>query len=162
MGNLLPDERVRWPRCAPSALACLVFWAASSASALSAREITIYRDEFGTPHIYATTAEDACYALGYAQAEDRLEELLKQYRRATGTMSEAFGPEGNNLQNDYRQRLWRHAEISRQKYQELSAKTRSIIEAFLDGVRKYMAEHPDKVPGWAPKLEPWMCVALSR
>jgi acyl-homoserine-lactone acylase len=134
----------------------------SAATAAVAREITLYRDDFGTPHIYAATAEDAGYGLGYAQAEDRLEELLTQYRRATGTLSEAFGPDGQNLQNDYRQRLWRHAEIARQKYPELSPKTRAIIEAFLDGVRKYMTEHPDKVPAWAPKLEPWMVVALSR
>ncbi len=123
----------------------------SAARYCVAREITLYRDDFGTPHIYATTAEDACYALGYAQAEDRLEELLTQYRRATGTLSEVFGPDGQNLQNDYRQRLWRHAEIARQKFPELSPKTRAFIEAFLDGVRKFMTEHPDKVPVSAPK-----------
>src|SRR5580698_6496243 len=170
MGNLSRNRCVSWGRCLfvrrrPLALisvACWVILAASSASARAAREVTIYRDEFGTPYIYATTAEDVCYGMGYAQAEDRLDELLKQYRRATGTMSEAFGPGGQNLQNDYRQRLWRHAEIARQKYPELNAKTRATIEAFLDGVRKYMAEHPDKVPAWAPKLEPWMGVALGR
>src|SRR5271168_1089036 len=170
MGNVSRDQCVRLRRRAPSSLCiCALFcavwlaaFAASSAVCQAAREVTIYRDEFGTPSVYATSAEDVCYGLGYAQAEDRLEELLKQYRRAAGTMSEVFGPEGHNLQNDYRQRLWRHAEIARQKYPELSAKTRATIEAFLDGVRKYMAEHPEKVPAWAPKLEPWMCVALAR
>jgi acyl-homoserine-lactone acylase len=170
MGNLSRDRCVRLGCCAPARpgrrawlfAVCLAIFAASQAPCQAAREITIYRDEFGTPHIYATTAEDACYGLGYAQAEDRLEELLTQYRRATGTMSEAFGPGGQNLQNDYRQRLWQHAQIARQKYPELSPKTRATIEAFLDGVRKYIAERPDKVPAWAPKLEPWMCVALSR
>ena len=54
---------------------------------------TIYRDEFGIPHIFAPTLEDAAYAVGYAQAEDRLEELLKNYRRASGTMAEVFGPD---------------------------------------------------------------------
>jgi acyl-homoserine-lactone acylase len=149
--------RSRLLLCATSLVAL-----AASATACSAREITIYRDEFGTPYIYATTAEDVCYGLGYAQATDRLDELLKQYRRACGTMSEAFGAQDQNLQNDYRQRLWRHAEIARQKYPELNPKTRATIEAFQDGVRKYMAEHPEKVPAWAPKLEPWMCVALGR
>jgi acyl-homoserine-lactone acylase len=170
MGNFSRDTRVRSGRRALTrfagralvAAASLVFAAASGSRCWAAREITIYRDEFGTPYIYATTAEDVCYGMGYSQAEDRLEELLKQYRRATGTMSEAFGPGDQNLQNDYRQRLWRHAEIAREKYPELSAKTRATIEAFLDGVRKYMADHPEKVPAWAPKLEPWMCVALSR
>ena len=81
-------------------------------------EITIYRDEFGTPHIFAATAEGACFGHGYAQAADRLEELLKQYVRATGTMSEAFGPEF--LHDDYRQRVWQHAAIAKAKYGELS------------------------------------------
>ncbi len=75
---------------------------------------TIYRDEFGIPHIFAPTLNDAAFAVGYAQAEDRLEELLKNYRRATGTMSEAFGPE--NFQADLRQRVMRHAEVSRANY----------------------------------------------
>src|SRR4051794_22590959 len=94
-------------------LAAFVFCLAATASAAK-EEVTIYRDEFGTPHIYAATAEGAAYGHGYAQASDRLEELLKQYRRAAGTMSEAFGPE--NLKDDYRQRIWQHAAISKEKY----------------------------------------------
>src|SRR5262245_33018571 len=66
--------------------------------------VTIYRDDFGIPHIFAATEEGACYGMGYAQAEDRLEELLKQYRRAAGTMSEVFGSQ--YFRDDYRQRLW--------------------------------------------------------
>src|SRR5689334_6796271 len=69
---------------------------------------TTYRDEFGIPHIFATTLEDAAYAVGYAQAEDRLEELLKNYRRATGTMAEVFGP--GEFESDLRQRIMGHAE----------------------------------------------------
>ena len=38
----------------------------------------LLRDEFGVPHIFASTLEDAAFAIGYAQAEDRLEELLKR------------------------------------------------------------------------------------
>ena len=69
-------------------------------------EVTIYRDEFGIPNIFAETAEGAVYGMGYAQAEDRLEEILKQYRRAEGTMAEAFGSQF--VRDDYRQRLWQH------------------------------------------------------
>src|SRR5262245_28296013 len=71
---------------------------------------TIYRDEFGIPHVFAPTLESAAYAVGYAQAEDRLEELLKNYRKANGTMAEVFGPE--YFRHDLIQRMWRHAEIS--------------------------------------------------
>jgi acyl-homoserine lactone acylase PvdQ len=123
-------------------------------------EVTIYRDEFGIPNIYAATEEGACYGMGYAQAQDRLEELLKQYRRAEGTMAEVFGPD--YLHNDYRQRVWQHRAMSEAHYPELSAKTRALIEAYQAGIRQYMKEHPSEVPAWAPKLEPWQVVALGR
>src|SRR6185369_5728006 len=63
-------------------LALMMPLAAPSASPRAAKdEATLYRDEFGIPHVFAATLESACYAVGYAQAEDRLEELLKNYRR---------------------------------------------------------------------------------
>jgi len=136
--------------------ACL----ANSAHAETREEVTVYRDDFGTPHIYAKTAEGAAYGNGYAQATDRLEELLKQYLRCTGTMSEAFGPQF--YRDDVRQRIWQHAAVAKAKYHELSPKSRALIESFQAGIRQYMIEHPSEVPAWAPKLEPWMCVALSR
>ena len=85
----------------------------------TASEATLYRDEFGIPHVYAPTLEAAAFAVGYAQAEDRLEELLKNYRRANGTMSEVFGP--SNFRNDMIARIFRHEDISREKYGQLSA-----------------------------------------
>ena len=120
----------------------------------------VLRDEYGVPHIFATTLEDAAYAIGYAQAEDRLEELLKNYRKAEGTMSEAFGQEW--YRHDYRQRLWRHAEIARARYQQVSPKMRACLEAYQEGIKRYMKEHPEKVPAWAPELHPAQVVALGR
>lgn len=122
--------------------------------------VTIYRDDFGIPNVFADTEDGACYGVGYAQAEDRLEELLKQYRRACGTMSEVFGP--SFLRDDYRQRVWRHAAISREKYAEVSLRTRRMLEAFIEGIKTYMRRHPEKVPPWAEEPEPWMVVALGR
>lgn len=124
------------------------------------QEATLYRDEFGVPHIFAATLEAAAYAVGYAQAEDRLEELLKNYRRAAGTMSEVFGTE--YFITDIGSRMWRHREISRAKYAELSPKTRAVMEAFIAGVRYFMKQHPERVPAWAQEIEPWDPVALGR
>src|SRR5579871_2756640 len=125
-----------------------------------AGQVTILRDEFGVPHIFAADAPSAAYGSGYAQAEDRLEELLKNYRRAEGTMAEAFGPEF--FRDDWRQRVWRHRLVSEEHYKDLSPRSREIIEAYLDGVREYMKRHPREVPAWAPTLEPWNLVALGR
>ncbi len=125
-----------------------------------AEEVKIVRDDFGIPHIFADTDEGAAYAFGYAQAEDRLEQLLKNYRTAEGTLSEAFGPD--HYYHDYRQRVWKHREVSKEKYKTIGAKSRGIIEAFQKGIQKYMDENPDEVPDWAPELEPWQVVALAR
>ena len=101
---------------------------------------TIYRDEFGIPHIFAPTLEDASFAVGYAQAEDRLEELLMNYRRASGTMAEVFGPSA--FQDDLRQRAMRHAEISDARFAEISPKMRAVISSYQNGIRQFMKEHP--------------------
>ncbi len=126
----------------------------------AAEEATLYRDEFGIPHVYAPTLESAAFAVGYAQAEDRLEELLKNYRRANGTMSEVFGP--SHFRDDLVQRLFRHEDISREKYSLLAPRTRAVIEAFQDGIKQFMKEHPEQVPPWAQEIHPWDVVALGR
>jgi len=151
---------VRSSRPLTAAVLVGLFISSLAGQTMAREEITIYRDEFGTPHIYAETAEGACFANGYAQAADRLEELLKQYLRCTGRMSEAFGPDF--LRDDYRQRVWRHEEVAKAKYPTIAPKSRALVEAYLAGVKQYMAEHPSEVPAWAPQLEPWMCVALGR
>ena len=107
-------------------------------AARATEKVTILRDAYGVPHVYAASAAGAAYGAGYAQAEDRLEELLKNYRKAAGTMAEAFGPEW--FRHDWRQRLWRHREIAQQHYGELSPRVRAIIEAFQAGVRQFMVD----------------------
>ncbi len=92
-------------------------------------EATIYRDEYGIPHVFAQTLESAAFAVGYAQAEDRLEELLKNYRRANGTMAEVFGPEF--YRSDLIQRMWRHEQISREKYNQVSPKMRASYRSLI-------------------------------
>ena len=121
---------------------------------------TLYRDTYGVPHIYADTAAAAAYALGYAQAEDRLEDLYQNVRTAIGAMAEFFGPE--HVETDYILRVVRNAEVCRDKWPEVSAPVREICEAFIAGINAYIAEHPERVPEYALPLEPWHCIAIGR
>ena len=125
-----------------------------------AEKTTILRDEFGVPHVFAPSPEGAAFGSGYAQAEDRLEELLRNYRKAEGTMAEAFGPDW--VWHDYRQRLWGHRRVAERHYPELDRRLRAILEAYQAGIQRFMTEHPEQVPAWAPKLAPWQVVALGR
>ena len=74
----------------------------------SGHEVTLYRDTWGVPHIFADTPANAAYALGYAQAEDRLEDIYTNIRTAVGTMAEAFGPQFAD--QDYMMKLAKNAE----------------------------------------------------
>ncbi|HEY3741105.1 MAG TPA: penicillin acylase family protein, partial [Bryobacteraceae bacterium] len=123
-------------------------------------KVDILRDEFGVPHIFANSPAGAAYGSGYAQAEDRLDEILKNYRKASGTMSEVFGPE--YFQHDYIQRFWRHRKLAQQSYAKLTPQIRQIVDAYHAGLTRYMKEHPEKVPAWAPVVEPWDQIALGR
>ena len=142
------------------ALSLILPFAAQSKTAAANDEATIYRDEYGIPHVFAPTLEAASFAVGYAQAEDRLEELLKNYRRASGTMAEIAGPD--SYRTDLIQRMWRHSSISREKYKEVSPQMRACIEAYIDGIKTFMREHPEQVPKWAQEIHPWDVIALGR
>ncbi|HEV8148039.1 MAG TPA: penicillin acylase family protein [Bryobacteraceae bacterium] len=129
-------------------------------TAFAAEKVEILRDDFGVPHIFAKTAPGAAYASGYVQAEDRLEDLIRNLRKAQGTMSEAFGPE--HYRHDYLQRMWAHTRVAKEHYKELPQSIRAIIEAYCAGINKYAEEHPKELPEWGFKVEPWMIVAYSR
>ena len=56
-----------------------------------AGQVTIYRDEYGVPHIVGETEEATFFGYGYAQAEDHLERMMLQYRDAQGRRAEVVG-----------------------------------------------------------------------
>jgi penicillin amidase len=56
-------------------------------------ELTILRDGHGVPHIWAKSARDAWFGLGFAQAQDRLAQLSFLVRAARGRSAEVLGPE---------------------------------------------------------------------
>jgi acyl-homoserine-lactone acylase len=127
--------------------------------------IHILRDTWGVPHIYAETELGAIYGQGYAMAEDRLPTMMRAYRKAVGRMAEAFGPDW--VEHDYYQRVWRHEQVARARYGDLSPLYQRAGEAFVAGVKRYMAEHPDRgvggnVPEWSIDVQPYHLVALAR
>jgi acyl-homoserine lactone acylase PvdQ len=124
------------------------------------RQATIYRDTWGVPHIYADTWPEAAYALGYAQAEDRLEDIYKNIRTAIGTMAEAFGEE--YVDQDYILRLFKNADVMEEYWKTAPDYLREIADSFMRGVDAYVAEHPEKKPEFALDLYGWQGAAVGR
>lgn len=133
-----------------------------SLNTASAKELkaTIYRDNWGVPHIYADTAAEGALGLGYAQAEDRLEDIYVAIRTGMGTMSEAFGK--NFVDHDYLMRMWRNTELAQETWKTLPPHLKELSEQFTAGIQLYADEHPEEVPDFAMKLEPWMIQTIGR
>src|SRR5947209_16592850 len=75
-----------WLRITAIAICAVVASAFLPLSLRGDEKVEILRDEYGVAHIFAATPAAAAFGSGYAQAEDRLEELLRNYRRAKGNM----------------------------------------------------------------------------
>lgn len=147
-----PDESAAAPvEAAPS----------EAVAAESARPTaTLYRDTWGVPHIYSDSVEAGMYALGYAQAEDRLSDIYIALRTGMGRMAEAFGE--SHVQQDYYMLMAKNIELSQKAWDESSPELRAIGENFVAGIDAYIAENPDEVYEHALDIEPWMLGTIGR
>ncbi|MCA9076527.1 MAG: penicillin acylase family protein [Planctomycetaceae bacterium] len=122
--------------------------------------VTLYRDTWGVPHIYADTEAGGAFGLGYAQAEDRLGDIYEAVRTGMGRMSEAFGKE--HVDQDYIMRLWRNEQLAKDYWKTSPEHLKVLLEGFAAGIKEYEKQHPDKVPEHAMELEPWMFLTVGR
>ena len=124
------------------------------------RQVKIHRDKWGVPHVYADTDTNGAYGLGYAQAEDRLDDIYMSIRTGTGTMAEAFG--SKYVEVDYMMRLCRNGELAKKSLLTMPAKLKELVENFTAGIQAYVDEHPDQVPEYAVKIETWKILTIGR
>src|SRR5262249_56432490 len=56
------------------------------------RSVSIIRDRWGVPHVYAATTRDLFFAQGFVHAQDRLWQMELRRRISAGRLAEVFGP----------------------------------------------------------------------
>ena len=119
-------------------------------------EVEILRDAFGIPHIFARSAEDAQFALGFAHAQDRLWQMEMNRRTGSGRLAEALGPAALEADRFLRALgLRRVAEANLKRYDE---DTRRQLEAYAAGVNAFLDTGPVLPPEFwilGVKPEPW-------
>jgi acyl-homoserine-lactone acylase len=126
----------------------------------SGQDATLYRDVWGVPHVVADTEKAAMYALGYAQAEDRLQDIYLAIRTAIGRMSEVSG--AGMLQQDYMMRLVGNDKLHEPYLANAPESLRENLFAFVAGIQKYIDEHPEEASEVSLKIEPWHPLAVGR
>ncbi len=139
-----------------------------------ARQVTIYRDTYGVPHIVGETEEATFFGYGYAQAEDHLERMMVQYRDAQGRRAEVEGfdalgdgylhfiPYEYRWDGDYLQRLLRTKKAVLENKDKIDPATYRVLDGFARGVNHYIAEHRKDVPAWIDGITAEDVEALER
>ena len=96
----------------------------------------IIRDKWGVPHIYASNLRDLFFAVGYAQAQDRLWQMDFNRRLASGRLAEVLGEPAVEID-----RLIRRAGFRRAAERDNATavdEERTVLESFAEGVNAYM------------------------
>ncbi len=106
---------------------------------LGAATVTIVRDRYGVPHIYAPSLYGVFYGSGYAQAQDRLAQMEFYRRTARGELAELVGEEA--LEQDKQRRLLGYSEAERwEQFAALTPEEQLVLKAFADGVNAVIAQ----------------------
>ena len=124
-----------------------------------AQNITIIRDDFGVPHIYAKTDADAVFGLLYAQAEDDFKRIERNYVWAIGRLAEIEGEQA--IFSDLRARLYMTVDEAKAAYDGAPDWLKALCDAWADGLNYYLQTHADVKPALLTRFEPWMPMFFS-
>ena len=108
------------------------------------KAVSIERDLWGIPHIFADSVADLFFGFGFAMAQDRLFQLDYLRRKGQGRLAEVLGPEGLPL--DIIARTVGLNRIARTEWDRLPSETQSVLEAFSAGINAWIEVCGENVP----------------
>ncbi len=124
------------------------------------RDVTIYRDRYGIPHVYGRTPADAVFGFAYAQAEDHVRQLEDNFIRALGRRAEVDGQAA--WADDWLNRALAIPRLAREEFARLDPEMRDLLIGFAEGVNLWLERHPAHRPRLLPRIEPWYPLAFIR
>lgn len=115
-------------------------------------EVEIIRDRYGIPHCFAQSANDALFALGYVQAQDRLWQMQWSRRAAMGRLAEIAGPEALNV--DRFSRTLGFGRAAHAAWEATPSECREQLSPFIFGINAAISRSPR--PFEAQMLGDWI------
>ena len=125
-----------------------------------AADVVIHRDEWGVPHIKASTDAAVAFGSAWAQCEDHFFQLEDTYIKALGRYSEVVGESG--FRSDLEVALFDLVGTSRRDFPMLPENIQRISEAFAAGYNDYLEKHPDEKPRLLERMDPFHVLAFER
>jgi penicillin amidase len=137
--------------------ACNNIDSTSSTAEELAKEVTIFRDIYGIPHVKGETDESTIFGFAYARAEDRFEKIESILIESTGRLAEVKGEAGKA--NDVRVKAFEIERLSKEEYQSLDPKIKKLCDAYAMGLNYYLKNNPEVRPQLLTHIEPWYILA---
>ncbi|HEU4833950.1 MAG TPA: penicillin acylase family protein, partial [Pyrinomonadaceae bacterium] len=125
-----------------------------------ARDVTIYRDTYGVPHVFGRTDASTVFGFAYAQSEDNFWRVEENFINALGRASEVYGEK--SLDEDRLNHALEIPRLAREEYARLDRHMRSLCDAYAAGFNYYLERHPEVKPRLLTKIEPWYTLAFIR
>ena len=129
----------------------LLLWGIVMEGTSERQSVTIYRDLFGVPHIYADTDEAAMYAHGYAMAEDCVQQVLRNIMTAEGRMAEVGGDEF--VESDFWARQWMAQIDLESEMKAVPSDVARLTICFAKGVNALITERQTDLPDWVEPID---------
>src|SRR5215831_16687428 len=125
--------------------------------------VTVVRDRWGVPHIYAQNTDDLFMAQGYVMAQDRLWQMEIWRRSREGRLAEILG--ASAVARDRTARMLKYrGPMDDREWTSYHPEGKRIFDAFAAGVNAYITSHRDNLPvefkvtGITP--DPWTAETL--
>ncbi len=105
--------------------------------------ITIARDSFGVPHIFAPTDPEVAYGIAWAHAEDDFGTLQVVVQSGKGMLGKTLGKKG--AEADYVIKLLRIRQTVDEQWNTLSPDFIALIKGYVAGLNAYAKAHPKEI-----------------
>lgn len=112
-------------------------------SQINPDRIEIIRDNYGVPHIYASTDAEVAYGFAWAQAEDHFKLIQEAYLAGNGLLGKRIGLKAAGA--DFLTQLIQSEEIVNELYGTLDKNFITLTEAFAAGLNAYAKKHPEEI-----------------
>ncbi|MBX9654728.1 penicillin acylase family protein [bacterium] len=124
------------------------------------KDVKIYRDSFGVPHIDAANDAAAVFGFVYAQCEDYFWQVEDNYILSIGRYAEVHG--ANGVAADLLNRAFEIVPSSKRDFEKFDTKSKEMCVASTLAINFYLKNHPEVKPRLVTNYEPWMTLALNR
>ena len=131
-------------------------------------QVEILRDEWGVPHIYASSSHDLFFTQGYVQAQDRWWQMEFFRHTGSGSIEELTGKTSDLIGTDIFIRTVGWRRTAEQEATTISDAERTALQDFADGVNAYILDRPANdlamqyrllsVTGVNIPIQPWTIV----